>query len=55
MKFKDIEEEALATLSAQDKEKAVEKLRKKAAELKEAKKIVKRLQFEYDELLEEDV
>ena len=55
MRYKDLEAEAIEQQDAVRKQDAVELIKEKRAELIEAQKVVRRLEFEYNELLESDI
>lgn len=55
MKYRDLEEQAIKEMDQVLRHDSIQALKEKRAELLEAEKVVRRLKFEYNELLERDI
>ncbi|MCK4718849.1 MAG: hypothetical protein KAT70_09285 [Thermoplasmata archaeon] len=55
MKVKDLVKEAIEELNDEERERMVDEIKERLREIREAKKILAKLETQYMELLEEDI
>lgn len=55
MKLNIFKDKALDQLNAEEQQKAIDRIKEKALQLREAKRVVKAVQASYDKLLDEDI